>query len=149
MTCAKAILAALVAASLAGCVTASGTASSAETSAATMDNECTNLTDTRRKLAVQIDAVESGRAAPGTFTSAILAIGMLNAPVYQMGTMAGAMAQDRTKALAEMRDKQMALTQEIEQRQCTAAAHAEAGTIRPVDGSQQNGTYAGRGQTDS
>jgi hypothetical protein len=130
---------------LSGCVTDGAPSRSA--SAATPDSSCSNLTDERRKLAVQIDAVESGRSAPGTFTSAILMIGMLNSP--QMGMMTGAMAQDRANALVEMRNKQTALTQQIEQRQCTAAARAKAGAIKPVEDARQNGVYAGRGQTES
>ena len=130
-----------------GCVT--GREAPGSDVAAVSDNGCSRLTDERRKLAVQIDGIESGRVAPGTFTSALMAVGMLNAPAYQMGLLQDRMSRDRVEVVGAMRAKQAALSGQIDEKQCTAAARAKAGAIKATTSTQEDGTYSGRGQTDS
>ncbi len=132
---------------LGGCVT--GQELPGTIAAAAPDSGCTRLTEDRRKLAVKIDELESGRAAPGTFTSALMTIGMLNARAYQMDAMRGRMEKDRTELLADMRAQQNTLNQQIDDSRCTAASRASAGTIKATESAQYDGSYSGKGSTES
>lgn len=130
-----------------GCVTSQETPGNS--TAVAPDNGCSRLTEDRRKLAVQIDGIESGKVAPGTFTSALMTIGMLNAPASQMGVLHDRASRDREEVLDAMRARQTALSEQIDEKQCMAAARARTGAIKATDSTQYDGGYSGKGSTDS
>jgi hypothetical protein len=131
---------------VAGCVTEGGKPADLASSA---DNSCTSLTEDRRKLAVRIDDVSAGRVGPGTATSVLTTLAIFGARPEQMSALGNYAAMDRAAALADMRARETALTEEIEGKQCTAAARAKAGTIKASDSAQYDGIYAGKGRTES
>ncbi|HTR87046.1 MAG TPA: hypothetical protein VMI56_21370 [Reyranella sp.] len=136
---------------LPGCVTGSEQpAAIGDVGASSASNKsCDSLTDARRKLAVEIDDLESGKTAPSTWKAALFTFGAVGAKPYQQPALQGAMLKEREKVLVDMRGRQAELTQQIEQQQCTLEARAKAGAIKEIASPQYDGAYAGKGNTES
>lgn len=114
-----------------------------------MDKECASLAEHRNKLARQIDAVETGRASASSAGGGLRLAGVLGgnpANVHAIGDLAHKLDAE---ALHKMMADRRALDEEIDARQCTAAARARAGSIKQSDSAELNGVYAGKGKTDS
>jgi hypothetical protein len=127
-----------------GCVTGEQAASSTASPGAT----CGELTETRHKVARQLDAAEHDHAAPNSVAGLILLAGLLATPVGapNMGVLA---TEDRRRALAQLQAERATLDREIDDKRCTAEARAKAGTIKVSDDMRNDGVYEGKGSTES
>src|ERR1700761_4539345 len=86
---------------LAGCVP--GGAPTTSAGVAAPESSCEGLVESQRKLAVDIDELESGKTAPGTWKAALFTLAALNTPAYNQPVLHDATLKERDKVLVEWR----------------------------------------------
>jgi hypothetical protein len=119
------------------------------TQATSADKSCSSLVDARRTAARRIDDAETGRAGASATAGLFMVAAILGAGGPGASTLAGSASKQNQRALEDLRSSKMAIDREIDDRQCTLEAQYKAGALKAVGDVRYDGTYAGKGVTES